>query len=85
MIRPPQSDVTISGIAAWIEWNVPVRLTAMIFSHASAVICAKGALNSIPALVTMIEIGPSVDRTVYRRPARSPPTRLRWRRRRGRP
>ena len=42
---------------------MPVRLTATIRSHFSAVMSASGSNDSMPALVTMISTGPSSART----------------------
>ena len=45
-----------------MQWNVPVRLTASMRFQASMVISLKGAVPSMPALVTRISIGPSFSR-----------------------
>ena len=60
----PQPAVTMSGIAAWMQWNVPVRLTASMRSQASSVISVKDRNSSSPALVTTISIGPRSVRTL---------------------
>ena len=59
----PQPAASMSGTAAWTHVKVPVRLTAMILSHFSAVISSRGSKDSTPALVTSMPIGPSSERT----------------------
>ena len=59
----PQPAATMSGTAACTQVNVPVRLTAMIRSHVSAVMSSSGSNDSMPALVTRISTGPSSART----------------------
>ena len=56
-MRPHPASI-MSGTTAWRQWKVPVRLTAIIRSHAAASISRKPANPSMPALVTMIPIGP---------------------------
>ena len=53
----------MSGIADWIEWNVPVRLTSSTRFHESRVTSRNGSNQVMPALVTRISIGPSSRRT----------------------
>ena len=53
----------MSGTAAWRQWKVPVRLTAIMRSHVSASMSRKSANPSMPALVTMIPTGPKAERT----------------------
>ena len=48
-MRPHPASI-MSGTAAWRQWKVPVRLTAIMRSHASAVMSRKSAKPSIPAL-----------------------------------
>src|SRR5207248_2356739 len=55
----PQPAASMSGTAACRQWNVPVRLTASMRSHASGLMSVKVANSSTPALVTMICTGPS--------------------------
>ena len=59
----PQPAATMSGIADCRQWNVPVRFTASMRSHASSVMSVNVWNSSKPALVTMISIGPSSART----------------------
>ena len=59
----PQPASIMSGIAAWIAWKVPVRLTASIRSQVSAVMSVKDRNSSRPALVTRISTGPRSLRT----------------------
>ena len=59
----PQPAASMSGTAGCTHENVPVRLTAMMRSHFSAVIAARGSNDSTPALVTRISTGPSSART----------------------
>ena len=63
----PQPAASMSGTAACRQWNVPVRLTASMRSHASSVMSVNGLNSSMPALVTMISIGPSSPRTCVQR------------------
>ena len=56
-MRPHPASI-MSGTAACRQWKVPVRLTAIMRSHASASMSRKSSNPSIPALVTMIPIGP---------------------------
>ena len=56
----PQPASIMSGTAAWRQWKVPVRLTAIMRSQASALISRKSTNPSMPALVTMISIAPEV-------------------------
>ena len=39
----PHSAATMSGIAAWTQWNVPVRLTSITRFHDSSVISRNGS------------------------------------------
>ncbi len=59
----PHPASIMSGTTAWRQWNVPVRLTAIIRSQASALISRKSSNPSMPALVTMIPTGPNAVRT----------------------
>ena len=61
-IRPHPAAI-MSGIADWMQWNVPVRFTSIIRDHASGVMSVNDSNSSKPALVTMISIGPSSART----------------------
>jgi hypothetical protein len=54
----PQPAAIMSGSAAWTQVKVPVRFTAMIRSHFSAVMSRTASKDSMPALVTRISIGP---------------------------
>ena len=60
----PHPASSMSGTAAWTQAKVPVRLTAMIRSHASGVMSASGVNDSMPALVTRIPTGPSASRDI---------------------
>ena len=64
-MRPHPASI-MSGTAACRQWKVPVRLTAIMRSHASGVMSRNSVKPSIPALVTMISIGPRADRTSSR-------------------
>ena len=64
-MRPHPASI-MSGAAACRQWKVPVRLTAIIRSHASAVMSRNSVKPSIPALVTMISTGPRAERTSSR-------------------
>ena len=55
----PQPASTMSGTASCTAVNVPVRLTAMMRSHFSAVISVTGSNASTPALVTTMVTGPN--------------------------
>ena len=59
----------MSGIAAWRQWNVPVRFTAIMAFHASRVMSVNAANAAMPALVTMIATGPSSRRTAASAPS----------------
>src|SRR3954451_2327356 len=61
-IRPHPAAI-MSGIADWMQWNVPVRFTSIIRLHPSGVMSVNDSNRSNPALVTMISIGPSSART----------------------
>ena len=60
-MRPHPASI-MSGTADCTQWKVPVRLTAMIRSHASTVRSVNFTKPSIPALVTRIPIGPNAPR-----------------------
>ena len=64
-MRPHLASI-MSGTAACRQWKVPVRLTAIMRSHASAVMSRNSVKPSIPALVTMISTGPKAERTSSR-------------------
>src|SRR5437016_2581818 len=49
----------MSGTPDWMQWNVPVRFTASMRSHASTVMSVNSRNSSRPALVTTIATGPS--------------------------
>ena len=59
----PHPAASMSGSAACTQANVPVRLTATMRSHCSAVMSSTGVKDSMPALVTRISTGPSSART----------------------
>ena len=61
-MRPQRAD-TMSGIADWTQWNVPVRLTSRTRFHDSSDTSRNGSNQVIPALVTRISMGPSSLRT----------------------
>lgn len=61
-MRPKPASI-MSGIASWMQWNVPVRFTSIIFCQSSTLISVNGWNMSMPALVTRISIGPSSART----------------------
>ncbi len=70
----PHCAAAMSGTASCMHVKVPVRLTARMRSHFSAVMSATASKDSIPALVTRIVTGPSSWRTsenTRSRPARS--------------
>ena len=83
----PQPASIMSGSAAWMQANVPVRFTARIRAHVSWVMSSAASNDSMPADVTTHadrpELGPHpVEGVVHRRPvgdvdldarARSPP------------
>ncbi len=57
MIRP-QPFAFITGIAAFIPWNTPDRLIAMIWSHRSSGKSSTLAVNWMPALFTRMSTEP---------------------------
>ena len=58
MIRP-QPLAFMPGIAAFMPWNTPDMLMAMIWSHFSSGNSSTGAVNWMPALLTRISSDPS--------------------------
>src|SRR5262245_61724252 len=62
-MRPQRAEI-MSGIAAWRQWKVPVRLIAMTRFQDSRVMSMKRSNAEKPALVTTISIGPNSLRTV---------------------
>ena len=56
-MRPHPASI-MSGTTAWRQWNVPVRLTAIMRSHASGVMSRNDSKPSMPALVTRIPTVP---------------------------
>ena len=69
----PHPAAIMSGSAAWMHENVPVRFTARIRFHVSGVMSAAASNDSMPADVTTMPIGPSVgadplERVVHGRP-----------------
>ena len=52
-MRPQRAD-TMSGMADWRQWNVPVRLIARMRFHDSRVMSVKCSNTAAPALVTRI-------------------------------
>ena len=58
----PHVAVTMSDTEAWMQLNVPVRLTPIIRSQRSPVMSAKLRCAAIPAAVTTMSIGPKASR-----------------------
>ena len=58
MIRP-QPRRFMPGIAAFMPWNTPERLMAMIASHRSSGKSSTFAMNWMPALFTRMSSEPS--------------------------
>ena len=59
----PHRDATMSPMAAWMQWKVPVRLTAKVRDQSSMVRSSNATNPDTAALVTRIAIGPSEFRT----------------------
>ncbi|MCY1513451.1 hypothetical protein D9M68_479520 [compost metagenome] len=47
------------GKAAWMQWNVPVRLTAIMDCHKAESVRSKRSLTAWPALFTSTSTGPN--------------------------
>ena len=60
----PQPAASMSGIADWMQWNVPVRFTASMRSQSSDADVDENVLEvgRNPALVTTQAIGPNAAR-----------------------
>ena len=67
-MRPHPSSI-MSGTTAWQQSNVPVRLTAMMRFHFSAVILRNGSKPSSPALFTRMVGRPKLLPDLGRLPA----------------
>ena len=58
----PHFASSMSGSTDWMQWNVPVRFTAMIRSHSSVLISMMGSKPSFPAPLTSTSTGPRARR-----------------------
>lgn len=60
-IRPHLAAI-MSGMASWMQWNMPVRLTSSMRCHSATVISTKGLYSEMPALAISSSIGPNAWR-----------------------